>query len=131
MLKKSQLKPIDGFKLSLICMTTFGFFTPSIAATAVTQPLHARQVQSCPSATVVESYETDSFFVYICQTGNGSFFYRSVGKDGSEINVMNVTSGDDGTYYATNNNITYSINRYWLQVRQNDRVILNESVIGN
>ncbi len=133
MLKISQVKPMNGFKFSLICVTTFGLLTPSLslAASAVNQPIQVVQVEGCPRASVVESYETNNFFVYICETGDGSFFYRGVGKDGSQVNVMNVTSGDDGTYYATNNNITYSINRYRLQVIQNDRVILNESVIGN
>ena len=43
---------------------------------------------------------------------------------------MNVTSGDDGTYYATNGDVTYSINPNRLQVRQNDQVVLTEDVIG-
>ncbi|OCR00952.1 hypothetical protein BCD67_03040, partial [Oscillatoriales cyanobacterium USR001] len=125
MLKKSQFKPLNGLKLPLICAITFGLLTPSLAAIAVTPPFQVAQVKGCPRATVVESYETNNFFVYICQTQNGAFFYRGLGKDGSQVNVMNVTSGDDGTYYATNNNITYSINRHRLQVTQNDRVILN------
>jgi hypothetical protein len=130
MLKKSQFNPLNLLNFSLICLTTLGLLTPSLAATAVTPPFQIAQVKGCPRATVVESYETNSFFVYICQTENGSYFYRGLGKDGSQVNVMNVTSGDDGTYYATNDDITYSINPNRLQVTQNDQVILNEDVIG-
>jgi hypothetical protein len=42
---------------------------------------------------------------------------------------MQVTTGDDGTYEATNGNIIYSINPQRLQVRQNGKVILTEAVI--
>jgi hypothetical protein len=130
MLKKSQVKPLNEFKLFLVCLTTFGLLTPSLAARAVTNTIQVAEVKGCPRATLVESYETENFFVYICETQDGSLFYRGLGKDGSQINVMNVTTGRDGTYYATNNDVTYSINANRLQVKRNDRVILNETVIG-
>ncbi len=79
---------------------------------------------------MVQSFATANFSIYICKTQEGAIFYRGLSKiNGTQINVMQVTTGDDGTYEATNGNIIYSINPDRLQVRQNGKLILTESVI--
>ena len=138
--------PVKWFRVFLMSFGVVGFLTPSVATNALTQsmnqmqsptgssllnsPMQLAQVQGCPRAEMVESYETANFYAYICRTQQGDLFYHGVGKqDGSQINVMNVTTGDDGTYYATNDKVTYSVNPNRLQVTQNGRVILNEAVL--
>ncbi|WP_332950352.1 hypothetical protein [Microcoleus sp. ARI1-A1] len=124
-----------------------GFLTASAEATALnqpigkvraiafstlphSQPLQIAQVEGCPRAEMVQSFATANFSVYICKTQEGAIFYRGLSKrTGSQINVMQVTTGEDGTYEATNGNIIYSINPERLQVRQNGKVILTEAVI--
>ncbi|MCW6048528.1 hypothetical protein QUB60_27845 [Microcoleus sp. A2-C5] len=117
-----------------------GILTPPAEATALNQPasssfppsapLQIAQVDGCPKAEMVEFFATANFSVYICKTQEGAIFYRGFSKrNGSQINVMQVTTGDDGTYEATNGNIIYSINPDRLQVRQNGKVILTEAVI--
>lgn len=88
------------------------------------------QVEGCPRATVVEEYQTDSYFAYICQTAGGEYFYRGVNKnDGSQVNVMGVLSTDSGTYYATNGDVTYWVDANQLQVTNgNGDVIFSEPV---
>jgi hypothetical protein len=94
------------------------------------QPLQIAQVEGCPRAEMVQSFATPNFSIYICKTQEGDIFYRGVSKiNGTQINVMQVTTGDDGSYEATNGNIIYSINSQRLQVRQNGKVILTEAVI--
>ena len=94
------------------------------------QPLQIAQVEGCPRAEMVQSFATPNFSIYICKTQEGDIFYRGVSKiNGTQINVMQVTTGDDGSYEATNGNIIYSINPQRLQVRQNGKVILTEAVI--
>lgn len=147
MLEKSQVKAIKGCGLVVAGISAIGFLTSSTQATALTQaiskvsppesasfqnfqPLKIAQVQGCPRAEMVESFATANFSVYICKTQQGDLFYRGVSKkSGSQINVMQVTTGDDGTYYATNGNIIYSINPERLQVKENGKVILTEAVI--
>lgn len=143
MFNKYQVKWLRGL---LMGFGVLGFLTPVVAANALTQslnqmqspagsrllnsPMQLAQVQGCPRAEIVESYETANFYAYICRTQQGELFYRGLSKrDGSQINVMNVTSGDDGTYYATNDEVTYSVNPNRLQVTQNGSVILNEAVL--
>jgi len=113
-----------------------GFLTASAEATPLnqpignSQPLQIAQVEGCPRAEMVQSFATANFSIYICKTQEGAIFYRGLSKrNGSQINVMQVTTGDDGTYEATNGNIIYSINPDRLQVRQNGKVILTEAVI--
>lgn len=117
-----------------------GILTPPAEATALNQPVssslpHSRsfqiaQVEGCPKAEMVESFATANFSIYICKTQEGAIFYRGLSKiNGSQINVMQVTTSDDGTYEATNGNIIYSINPDRLQVRQNGKLILTEAVI--
>ncbi|MEG4996997.1 hypothetical protein [Microcoleus sp. B4-D4] len=117
-----------------------GILTLPAEATALNQPgssslPHSRsfqiaQVEGCPKAEMVESFATANFSVYICKTQEGAIFYRGLSKiNGSQINVMEVTTSDDGTYEATNGNIIYSINPERLQVRQNGKLILTEAVI--
>ena len=124
-----------------------GFLTASAEATALNQPigkvraiapnslrnyqpLQIAQVEGCPRAKIVQSFATPNFSTYICKTQEGDIFYRGLSKiNGTQINVMQVTTGDDGTYEATNGNIIYSINPQRLQVRQNGKVILTEAVI--
>ncbi|NJK38262.1 MAG: hypothetical protein HC835_06055 [Oscillatoriales cyanobacterium RM2_1_1] len=91
----------------------------------------AQFVSGCPRAEVIEAYETPNFFAYICGAADGSVFYRGVDKSsGQQINVFGVSSGGDGTYYATNGDVTYTINPSQLQVFQNNRLILSEPVIN-
>jgi len=113
-----------------------GFLTASAEATPLnqpignSQPLQIAQVEGCPRAEMVQSFATANFSVYICKTQEGAIFYRGLSKrTNSQINVMQVTTSDDGTYEATNGNIIYSINPERLQVRQNGKVILTEAVI--
>jgi hypothetical protein len=124
-----------------------GFLTASAEATALNQPigkvgaiapnswrnnqpLQIAQVEGCPRAEMVQSFATPNFSIYICKTQEGDIFYRGLSKiNGTQINVMQVTTGEDGTYEATNGNIIYSINPERLQVRQNGKVILTEAVI--
>ena len=124
-----------------------GFLTASAEATALNQPidkveaiapnslrnyqpLQIAQVEGCARDQMVQSFATPNFSIYICKTQEGDIFYRGLSKiNGTQINVMQVTTGDDGTYVATNGNIIYSINPERLQVRQNGKVILTEAVI--
>lgn len=86
-------------------------------------------IKGCPRAEVVESYETHTYLVYICQTAAGDLFYRGVNKkNGDQINIMEVLSTDGGTYYATNGRYTYWIDRKQLKITKNDRVIFSETV---
>ncbi|MEG4532072.1 hypothetical protein [Microcoleus sp. D2_18a_D3] len=117
-----------------------GFLTASAEATALhqpapntlgnNQPLQIAQVEGCPRDQMVQFFATPNFSIYICKTQEGDIFYRGLSKiNGTQINVMQVTAGDDGSYEATNGNIIYSINPQRLQVRQNGKVILTEAVI--
>ena len=144
---KDRVKGIKALGLVIAGISTIGFLTNSAEATALnqpigqvraiapntlphSQPLQIAQVEGCPRAEMVESFATANFSVYICKTQEGNIFYRGLSKrNGSQINVMQVTTSDDGTYEATNGNIIYSINPQRLQVRQNGKVILTEAVI--
>ncbi|MEG4444581.1 hypothetical protein QUB47_11125 [Microcoleus sp. AT9_B5] len=144
---KDRVKGIKGLGLVMAGISALGFLTASAEATALnqpigkvraiavsslrhSQPLQIAQVEGCPRAQMVQSFATANFSIYICKTQEGDIFYRGLSKiNGSQINVMQVTTGDDGTYEATNGNIIYSINPERLQVRQNGKVILTEAVI--
>ena len=155
MFYKNRVKGIKGVGLVMAGMSAIpfgiasfhGFLTASAEATALNQPigqvgaiapnslrnyqpLQIAQVEGCPRAQMVQSFATPNFSIYICKTQEGDIFYRGLSKiNGTQINVMQVTTGDDGTYEATNGNIIYSINPERLQVRQNGKVILTEAVI--
>ncbi|MEG4317494.1 MULTISPECIES: hypothetical protein [unclassified Microcoleus] len=147
MFAKERVQVIPGLGLVIAGISAIAFLTPPAGATAInqpigkvraiqsstlapSQPLQIAQVEGCPRAEMVESFATANFSVYICKTQQGNLFYRGVSKkSGSQINVMQVTTRDDGTYEATNGNIIYSINPERLQVRQNGKVILTEAVI--
>ncbi|MEG4940499.1 hypothetical protein [Microcoleus sp. F4-D5] len=152
---KDRVKGIKGLGLVMAGISAIpfwiaslhGFLTASAKATPLNQPignvgalapntlgnyqpLQIAQVEGCPRAQMVQSFATANFSIYICKTQEGDIFYRGLSKiNGTQINVMQVTTGDDGTYEATNGNITYSINPERLQVRQNGKVILTEGVI--
>jgi hypothetical protein len=147
MFAKERVKGIKRLGLIMAGISAIGFLTASAEATALNQPigkvraiqsstlpdsqlLQIAQVEGCPRAEMVQSFATANFSVYICKTQEGAIFYRGLSKrTGSQINVMQVTTSDDGTYEATNGNIIYSINPARLQVRQNGKVILTEAVI--
>jgi hypothetical protein len=155
MFYKDRVKGIKGVGLVMAGISAIpfgiaslhGFLTASAEATALNQPmgkvgaiapnslgnyqpLQIAQVEGCPRAQMVQSFATPNFSIYICKTQKGDIFYRGLSKiNGTQINVMQVTTGDDGTYEATNGNIIYSINPQRLQVRQNGKVILTEAVI--
>jgi hypothetical protein len=155
MFYKDRVKGIKGVGLVMAGISAIpfgiaslhGFLTASAEATALNQPmgkvgeiapnslrnyqpLQIAQVEGCPRAQMVQSFATPHFSIYICKTQEGDIFYRGLSKiNGTQINVMQVTTGDDGTYEATNGNIIYSINPQRLQVRQNGKVILTEAVI--
>jgi len=155
MFGKERVKGIKGLGLVMAGMSTIpfgiaslhGFLTASAEATPLnqpigkvraiqssslppSQPLQIAQVEGCPRAEMVQSFATANFSIYICKTQEGAIFYRGLSKrTNSQINVMQVTTSDDGTYEATNGNIIYSINPDRLQVRQNGKVILTEAVI--
>ncbi|MEG4345151.1 hypothetical protein QUB70_18020 [Microcoleus sp. A003_D6] len=140
MFYKNRVKGIKGLGLVMAGISAICFLTASAEATALNQPafsslppsapLQIAQVEGCPRAEMVQSFATANFSIYICKTQEGDIFYRGLSKiNGSQINVMQVTTGDDGTYEATNGNIIYSINPQRLQVRQNGKVILTEAVI--
>lgn len=134
-------------KGAFVCSCLFGLLTPSVEAAglmpnttpmrsnhtptvSLNHPIQIAQVLGCPRAEEVETFETANFYAYICRGQDGTLFYRGLSKgDGSQINVMNVTTGDDGTYYAVNGNVVYSVNPNRLQVTENDRVILTEEVM--
>ena len=154
MFDKDRVKGIKGVGLVMAGISAIpfgiaslhGFLTASAEATALNQPigkvgaiepnslrnyqpLQIAQVEGCPRAQMVQSFATPNFSIYICKTQEGDIFYRGLSKiNGTQINVMQVTTGDDGTYEATNGNIIYSINPERLQVRQNGKVILTEAV---
>ena len=155
MFYKDKLKGIKGVGLVMAGISAIpfgiaslhGFLTASAQATALNQPigkvgaiapnslpnyqpLQIAQVEGCPRTQMVQSFATPNFSIYICKTQEGDIFYRCLSKiNGTQINVMQVTTGDDGTYVATNGYIIYSINPERLQVRQNGKVILTEAVI--
>ncbi|MEG4284073.1 hypothetical protein QUB68_13175 [Microcoleus sp. A006_D1] len=136
MFGKERVQVIKRLGLVMAGISAIGFLTASAEATALnqpignSQPLQIAQVEGCPKAEMVQSFATANFSVYICKTQEGAIFYRGLSKrNGSQINVMQVTTSDDGTYEATNGNIIYSINPDRLQVRQNGKVILTEAVI--
>ena len=154
MFNNNTVKEIKGLGLVMAGISAmafaplrYGFLTQPAAATALnqpigkvraiqssslphSQPLQIAQVGGCPKAEMVQSFATANFSVYICKTQDGAIFYRGISKrNGSQINVMQVTTSDDGTYEATNGNIIYSINPERLQVRQNGKLILTEAVI--
>ncbi|NQE33070.1 hypothetical protein [Microcoleus asticus] len=155
MFYKDRVKGIKGVVLVMAGISAIpfgiaslhGFLTASAQATALNEPigkvlaiapknlgndrpLQIAQVEGCPRAEMVQSFATPNFSIYICKTQEGDIFYRGLSKiNGSQINVMQVTTGDDGTYEATNGNIIYSINPQRLQVRQNGKVILTEGVL--
>ena len=154
MFDNNTVKVIKGLGLVMAVISAmafaplrYGFLTQPAAATPLnppigkvraiqssslphSQPLQIAQVGGCPKAEMVQSFATANFSVYICKTQDGAIFYRGISKrNGSQINVMQVTTSDDGTYEATNGNIIYSINPERLQVRQNGKLILTEAVI--
>ncbi|MEG5019648.1 MULTISPECIES: hypothetical protein [unclassified Microcoleus] len=147
MFYKDTVKGIKAVVLVMAGISAIGFLTASAEATALNQPidpvraiapnslgnnqpLQIAQVEGCPRAEMVQFFATPNFSIYICKTQEGEIFYRGLSKiNGTQINVMQVTTGDDGTYEATNGNIIYSINPQRLQVRQNGKVILTEAVI--
>jgi len=155
MFYKDRVKGIKGVGLVMAGISAIpfgiaslhGFLTASAEATALNQPigkvraiepnslrnyqpLQIAQVEGCLRDQMVQSFATPNFSIYICKTQEGDIFYRGLSKlNGTQINVMQVTTGDDGTYEATNGNIIYSINPERLQVRQNGKVILTEAVI--
>ncbi|MEG4106071.1 hypothetical protein [Microcoleus sp. S13_C5] len=147
MFYKDRVKGIKGVGLVMAGISAICFLTASAEATALNQPigqvraiapntfgnnqpLQIAQVEGCPRAEMVQFFATPNFSIYICKTQEGDIFYRGLSKiNGTQINVMQVTTGDDGSYEATNGNIIYSINPERLQVRQNGKVILTEGVI--
>jgi hypothetical protein len=147
MFYKDRVKGFKGVGIVMAGISAINFLTASAEATELNQPigkfgaiapnnlrnyqpLQIAQVEGCPRTQMVQSFATPNFSIYICKTQEGDIFYRGLSKiNGTQINVMQVTTGEDGTYEATNGNIIYSINPERLQVRQNGKVILTEAVI--
>lgn len=85
----------------------------------------------CPRATVIEAYETDTYYASICEDGNGDLFYYGQHKgNGSSVNVYGVTFTDSGYYMATTtddsgNEYTYMVGPS-LDVYENGDLIFSE-----
>ena len=117
-------------KLALAGIGAFCLLTPAPVQASPKTSIIAQSV-GCPRATEVHYAETENFYVFICQAGDGSFFYRGVEKGNTEnsVNVSNLEFTDSGSYLARNGNVVYEINPSQLVVYQNGQVILSEGVI--
>jgi hypothetical protein len=85
----------------------------------------------CPRATVIEAYETDTYYASICADGNGELFYYGQHKgNGSSVNVYGVTFTDSGYYMATTTDDSGNEYMYMvgpsLDVYENGNLIFSE-----
>jgi len=141
---QSLLAPLS---FSALISTGLGLLMPVLPALAVNSEVnninpveHSSLTNSeqflisqggCPRATVIEAYETDSYYASICEDGNGDLFYYGENKyDGSVVNVYGVTFTDSGYYMATTtdesgNEYMYMVGSS-LDVYENGNLIFSE-----
>ncbi|MCT7985349.1 hypothetical protein NG796_18920 [Laspinema sp. A4] len=86
----------------------------------------------CARATTIAQFTTDTYNVFICEDGDGDYFYQGINRsNGDLINVYGVTFTDSGYYMVTNsddsgNEYTYMVGDS-LEVYQNGERIWYEA----
>lgn len=99
--------------------------------TSTSQQLAQGYYQTCPKAEPIRIYETQNFWVSICQGMDGSIFYHGVDKSDTSrgINLFNISASSPYDYTIVNGNVTYQIGPQALTVFQNGSVIQQEAVL--
>ncbi len=107
--------------------------TAAIASPGILAPQYLAQgyYQTCPKAEPIRIYETQNFWVSICQGMDGSTFYHGVDKSNASrsINLFNVSASSPYDYTVVNGNTAYQISPQALTVVQNGSVIQQEAVL--
>jgi len=142
MISKSFVK---GFNLPALVGATVGLLMPVLPAVALSPTSNVAETSNsaateelliaqggCPRATTIEAFTTDTYYAYICEDGNGDYFYYGVNRStGESVNVYGVTFTDSGYYMATTyddygNEYTYMVGAS-LEVYENGEQIWYES----
>ncbi|AFY81660.1 hypothetical protein [Oscillatoria acuminata] len=106
---------LKGCKFSAVVGTTLGLLMPGLPLLAVAPSSNivedASFAQSgelliaqsgCSRATMREQFRTDTYNVFICEDGDGDYFYQGINRsNGDLINVYGVTFTDSGYYMVT------------------------------
>ncbi|MCT7987409.1 hypothetical protein [Laspinema olomoucense] len=135
---------LKGFNVSAVAGTTLGLLMPVLPVLAVAPSSNIAEDSSfaqseelmiaqsgCARATTREQFTTDTYNVFICEDGNGDYFYQGINRsNGDLINVYGVTFTDSGYYMATTsdssgNEYTYMVGES-LDVYENGELIWTE-----
>lgn len=118
-------------KLALAGIGTFCLLTPAAVQAEPMTPIKiAQSDRACPKAMPVRSFETENFYVFICQGQDDRLFYQGMEK-GNPDNMINVSEVEykNGSYSALNGSIIYQINEQQLVIYENGKVIQRERVL--
>lgn len=96
---------------------------------SVAQSEELRIAQSgCARATMIENFRTDTYDAFICEDGNGEYFYQGINRsNGDLINVYGVTFTDSGYYMATTyddygNEYTYMVGESLMVYKNGEQI---------
>lgn len=106
---------LKGCNFSAVVGTTLGLLMPALPLLAVAPSSNLADDSSfaqsgelliaqsgCSRATMIEQFTTDTYQAFICQDGDGDYFYQGINRsNGDLINVYGVTFTDSGYYMAT------------------------------
>ncbi len=106
---------LKGFNLSAVVGTTLGLLMPVLPVLAVAPSSNIAEDSSfaqspewliaqngCARATMREQFTTDTYNIFICEDGDGDYFYQGINRsNGDLINVYGVTFTDSGYYMVT------------------------------
>ncbi|MCA1991622.1 MAG: hypothetical protein LDL41_06185 [Coleofasciculus sp. S288] len=140
-LLKLMWKKKQAWKLSLVGAGAFLFIIPSAGATELIKigetvrnspsesPLQLAQ-NSCPDRAggglIAGFYETDNFYVYICQ--GDRLYYHGIDKKTDRYITLPVNTEQGRGYVARNGDYTYIINGEALSIYRNGSLVQKDDV---
>lgn len=130
-----KIKPIAMLVGAGLLGCTLAFIPEANASDRRSESSTISQQQYCPDRAgggpQYDAFETDSFYIFICTTGNpeDGLYYHGVSKNDYDNYITLPAYVEEGTgYVAENQNYTYIVNGLELVVYDGNRVILTESV---
>ena len=139
------MKNKQAWKLALASVGAFLFFTPSVGAALKASnlgetptearssdiPVQVAQQAYCPDRAgglpMVDFFETDNFWIYICQSDG--LYYHGVSKPDGNNYITLPAYAEEGTgYVAENKGYTYIVNGAALSIYRDGYLIQEESV---
>lgn len=116
---------------ALLALTTLGMGVGFLPLT--TQPAIAQEATCDGRIPPVIAFETRSYYAYICEQVQGSrtqLYYVGIDKDDPALYISAPIERQSGeTYVARSGNTVYQVNSRTLEITQNGRRTVSESVI--